>query len=269
MLQPILELFARDPFLGYTLLAALFLGLVSLFTGWFRLDFMALFQTRALLQVTLAVLLATLLTLGQKLLVPSDATLSTAGFSIQVDALQGLSRLPLYLVTLAYGPSIGLVSAGLFAAFASTSGTLGWPEAVLALELVVLGWFAIAPSPRKVRWAGPLNVMLAYGLAWATGGSAYLEYSTQQGMDFMTHLNYHLPLLLGIALSAFCLLFIGPNIYKKAFAGSRIAPKEPPKAARTIVIPISELQQREKLRQRGKLTEINFDPYELRRKRSR
>jgi hypothetical protein len=269
MLQPILELFARDPFLGYTLLAALFLGLVSLGTGWARLDFLALFQTHALWQVTLAVLLATLMTLGQKLLIPSDAALSTAGFSIPLEALQGISRLPLYLVTLAYGPSVGLVSAGLFAAFASTSGTLGWPEAVLALELVVLGWFAIAPSPRKVRWAGPLNVLLAYILAWATGGSAFLQYAIGQGLNFNTHLSYHLPLLLGIAVSALSLLFIGPDLYKKAFKGSRIAPKEVPKAARTIVIPLSDMQQREKLRQRGKLTELNFDPYEFRRQRSK
>jgi hypothetical protein len=270
MLQSIVELFARDPFLGYTLLAALFLGLISLFTGWLKLDFMALLQPRALLHVAVAVLLATLMTLGQRLLIPSDTTLTTAGFSIPVEALQGLSRLPLYLVTLAYGPSIGLVSAGLFAAFASTSGALGWAEAVLALELVVLGWFAIAPSPFKVRWAGPLNVIFAYFLAWATGGSAYLQYATQKGMSLSTHINYHLPILLGIALSAFFLLWIGPKIYRQAFKDSRIAPAPSiTSKPKTIVIPLSDLQQRQKLRQRGKLTELNFDPLEFRNRRSK
>jgi hypothetical protein len=267
MLQPILELFASDPFVGYTLLAALFLGLISLVSGWGKLDFMALFQPRALMHVTVAVLLAALLTLGQRLFVPGDATLTTAGLVIPAEALQGLSRLPLYLVALAYGPSIGLISAGLFAAFATTSGNLGWSEAVLALELVTLGWFAIAPSPFKVRWAGPLNVMLSYFLAWATGGSAFLQYTTQRGMDFSTHLNYHLPILLGVALSALFLLFVGPELYKQAFKDSRIAPAIPKPS--TIVIPLSDLQHRQKLRERGKLTELNFDPLEFRQRRSK
>ena len=267
MLQSVVALFSHDPFLGYTLLAAIFLALISLISGWVKLDFMVLFQPKPMLQVTVAVLLASLITLGQRLFIPSDASLTTAGFSVPMEALQGLSRLPLYLVALAYGPSIGLVSAGLFAAFATTSGTLGWTEAVLALELITLGWFAIAPSPFKMRWAGPLNVVLAYFLAWATGGSAYLQYTTGKGMDFSSHVAYHLPILLGVALSAFFLIFIGPKVYRQAFKDSRIAPAIP--KPKTIVIPLSDLQHRQKLRERGKLTEINFDPLEFRQRRSK
>jgi hypothetical protein len=270
MFQSILELFARDPFLGYTLLAALFLGLTSLLTGWGKLDFLVLLQPKPLLQVTVAVLLASFVTLGQRLFLPSDAALTTAGLSIPIEAANGFVRLPLYLVTLAYGPSIGLVAGVLFAAFAGTTGTLGWAEAVLILELVVLGWFAVAPSPFKVRWAGPLNLVMAYLLAWATGGTAFLQHSTQKGMMFSTHINHHLPALLGLAIAAFCLLFIGPKMYQRAFKDSRIAPASVmnPKP-KTIVIPLNDIQNRAKLRQRSKLTELNFDPMEFRNRRSK
>lgn len=130
----------------------------------------------------------------------------------------------------------------------------------------------MAPSPYKVRWAGPLNVLLAYFLTWATGGSAYLQYFTGHGTELSTHWQYHQPLLLGVSLSAMLLFFIVPKVYQKFFAGSRIAPPALP--VESVALPKSiqlqaELQGRERQRERGKLTEFptNVRNQELKRKR--
>ncbi len=256
------ELFQRDPFFVYTLVAALFLALVSLITGWLRLDFVAVFQPKGLFHIAIAVILAMVLSLLSQTSAPFTANATTGETSLTLSVLRGLSRLPLYVVALAYGPTAGLVVAGLFAAFATTSGTLGWAEAVLALELVVLGWFAIAPSPFKLRWAGPMNVILAYFLTWATGGSAYLQHLTKQAMDFSTHWSYHQTLLLGVVLSLIMLFFLRPQFYRKFFTASRIAPpqellEEAP--VRQTVQLRAEILERQRQRQHGKLTEFPTD----------
>ncbi len=267
-----MEVFQRDPFFVYTLVAAVFLLLVSLITGWLRLDFLVLFQPRVLFHVALAVILAIVLSLLSQILpAPFTANAATDDPSMSLSVLRGLSRLPLYIVALAYGPTAGLLAAGLFAAFATTSGTLSWAEAVLLLELTVLGWFAIAPSPYKFRWAGPLNVLLAYGLTWATGGSAFLQHSTGRAMWLSTHWSYHQSLLLGVALSVVLLLFLGPKRYQTFFAGSRIAPPiiplEPKALPKTIQLQ-AELLERERQRRRVKLTEFPLEiRQELKRKR--
>ncbi len=254
------ELFQRDPFFVYTLLAALFLGIVSLVTGWLRLDFLAVFQPKGLFHIAVAVILAIVLSLlSQTSLAPFTANAATGDSSLTLSVLRGLSRLPLYVIALAYGPTAGLLAAGLFAAFATTSGVLGWAEAVLALELVVLGWFAIAPSPFKLVWAGPMNVILAYFLTWATGGSAFLQHQTGQAMLLNTHWTYHQSLLLGLGLSVLMLFFLRPQVYQRFFAASRIAPPQP-RAPEPVLPPTiqlrTELLGRERQRQRGKLTEF-------------
>ena len=139
--------------------------------------------------------------------------------------LVGLSRFPLYVIALAYGPSAGLLAAGLFAAFATTGLLPGWSEAVLALELVVLGWFALEPSPRRYRWAGPLDAAVAYLLAWATGGSALLQALSGEGMSLGAQLAYHLPGLPGVTLSMALLALVSPALYARFFPTSRIKPK--------------------------------------------
>jgi hypothetical protein len=267
------QVFQQDPFFVYTLIAALFLGVVSLVTGWLRLDFLVLFQGRILVHIALAVILAIAITLiSQPLPAPFTANAEAVETVTSLSLLAGLSRLPLYLIALAYGPTLGLVAAGLVALFAMISGTLGWSEAVLALELTVLGWFAIAPSPYKVRWAGPLNVLLAYCLTWATGGSAYLQHLTKRGTELSTHWQYHQPFLLGVFLSALLLYFVVPTMYQKFFKDSSIAPPVP--KPEPVVLPKSvhlqmELRERERQRERGKLTEFPTDVrnQELKRKR--
>lgn len=211
-----------DPFLSYTLLAALFLAGVSLFSGWRRRDFSVLATPQGLLHVALAVLCAFFLLLLENALGEATGERLLGTVSWQPVSLAGVSRFPLYIVTLAYGPSAGLVAAGLFAAFTATGSLPGWPEAVLALELVVLGWFAIAPSPRTFRWAGPFDAGVAYLLAWATGGSALLQSLSGQGAQWVTHVSYHETFFWGVVISVLSLFLLSPKTYRDLFRGSSI-----------------------------------------------
>lgn len=226
MLEPtaLFDLLSRDPILVYSLLAALFLALVSLSSGLVRLDLLALRRPEVLLHVGLAVALGVGLTVLAR----------PAGEGWPVG---GLGRLPLYVVTLAYGPSVGLLSAALFAAFEAREGVAAWPEAVLGLELLLLGWLAIYPSPRQHRWAGPLDAVLAYGLAWATAGVALLQWRT--GEVLPATLWAEVSTTAGGALAAALLLaLLGPPAYRWLFPHSHIAPEEPPlvEAERTDVV---------------------------------
>lgn len=219
-LQALSGVASRDPFLLYTTLAAALLGLVSLVSGWLRADLLAVLRPRGLLSVVLAVLAAFALLWLSQALVPAGAP----GWL----GARGLSRFPLYVAALAYGPSAGLLSALLFAAFAAQSSLPGLSEAVLALELMVLGWFAISPSPRRHRWAGPLGAALAYLLTWATGGSAMLQYLTGSGTSWATQWSYHQNEALGVLASCLLLFALGPCAYQRLFPGSRIAGAEAP-----------------------------------------
>ncbi|MGL4610133.1 MAG: hypothetical protein ACRCYY_10665 [Trueperaceae bacterium] len=220
MFTAVLETFQYDPFFAYTLSGAVLLAFVSLVTGWLHRDFLAFAHPQVFFHLGLAVLAAMLLNLLSPML--SLPFLAHPAIE-ELNSFQGLSRLPLYIVTLAYGPTAGLITGSLFAGFSGASGMLDWSEAVLTLELCVLGWFALAPSPYKVRWAGPINVLLAYLLSWVTGGAALLQHLTNQGMDFSTHWNYHAPWLLGVGLSALLLFLFGPKMYQHLFTHSSLA----------------------------------------------
>lgn len=209
---------SADPVLFYSLASALLLAVVSLYSGLSRLDFSALANSRTLLRVVSAVALAFVL----RALAESSAA---APGSVAALLLPGLHRLPLYAVALAYGPTAGLLVAVLFAAFASSTLLPGLNEAVLALELVVLGWLAIFPSPRTSRWAGPFDAALAYVLAWGTAGIALLTF---QGV-FVTIgalLAQHADVWPGVALSSVLLALLPPAAYRRAFPGSRIEPRQ-------------------------------------------
>lgn len=257
--QAWLELSNQDPFLFYTSLAAAFLAAVSLLAGWRRGDFIAVLKPQGLLHVSVAVLC------GFALLWLRHALLEAEN---PLPQLESVSRFPLYVVTLAYGPSAGLLSAGLFAAFAASSSLPNWPEAVLALELVVLGWFAIAPSPRESRWAGPLGGALAYVLAWATGGSAMLQYLTGNGTSWATQWSYHQQLLLGVGLSLLALFLLGPGFYRRFFPGSRIAPRPPkPGELRRTEPAAPQAASEPRRRQRQGLTLPALEPFDAKPRR--
>lgn len=235
--QNALSLLLRDPVLGYSLLAAVFLGSVSLLTGAARRDFMALRHPGVLLRLALGVALAVALTafnaqLRAVLQPDSDA----------IWWLDGLQRLPLYALALAYGPSVGLVAALLFAAFEASAALPGFAAAVLALELVVAGWLAIHPSPRRQRLAGPLHVLLAYGLAWGSGGVALLAHRSAE-VTLAGFWAQQTSTLGGVLLTALLALALAPAGYRRWFPHSRIAP-EPDPAAVPIVPPGSEVGAR-------------------------
>lgn len=216
-LAPLARALAQDPVFTYSLLAAALLALVSLATGLLRRDLAVLFRPRLLLRVVIAVLLAFGLWLGGSLLRPA---LPAAPL---LDGISAVARLPLYLVALAYGPGVGLVAGALFAGLQAGGGTAGWNAVMLVLELAVLGWLAIYPSPRSVRWAGPFDAALGYALAWGTGGLALLE--SRHGAVTLAGLwaqQQHL--LLGVGISVALLALVPPRVYRDAFPESRILP---------------------------------------------
>jgi len=221
---------SADPVLFYSLASALLLAVVSLYSGLSRLDFIALVNSRTLLRVVSAVALAFVLR------ALAESSVAPPG-SLAALLLPGLHRLPLYAVALAYGPTAGLVVAILFAAFASTTLLPGLNEAVLALELVVLGWLAIFPSPRTSRWAGPFDGALAYALAWGTAGIALLSF---QGV-FVTVgalLALHADVWPGVALGCVLLVSLPPAVYRRAFPGSRIEPGQQVRSEPALTVPI-------------------------------
>ena len=196
--------------MAYSLLASIILFVVSLFSGLFRFDFVSALGPRGLLSIVFAIFLA----IGLRFL----------GLNVfHSDALaMALVRLPLYLIALAFGPSAGLVAGILFLSLANL---LNFPDLILLIELVVLGWFAISPSPRQFWWAGSLGAIFSYCLTWAAAGSAYLELEFQNGSSLEAHLALHQGSFASLAGIAIALAFITPRIYKRLFPFSNIAPE--------------------------------------------
>lgn len=213
-LEPLRDFFAADPVLAYSLVAALFLLIVSVTAGLARLDLAALANPRAALVCALcvagAVVLRLLLYGGQPSL-GQDAPL-----------LAGIERFPLVLAALAYGPVPGVIVAMLYASFGTQGNVPAAREAVLALELSLVGWLAIYPSPREHRWAGPVNSLLAFGLAWISAGLAFNQW---QGGDITAAnlIEQNAAPWLGVVASAGLLALIGPGAYRGLFPHSRIS----------------------------------------------
>ncbi len=221
LLAPAVEALLADPVVLYSTGAAALLVVVSLGSGLGRRDFLALTRPRTLLRVLGAVTAAFLLRLA-------DALWGASLPEPLASVAPGLHRLPLYLVALAYGPATGAVVGVLFAGFHAGDALPGWPEAVLTLELAVLGWLAIYPSPRDTRLAGPLDALLAYALAWGTAGVALLA-ADHSEVTLELVLADHAAVLPGVVASALLLTLFGPAAYRSAFPGSRIYPPAPPR----------------------------------------
>ena len=279
-LSELLELASTDPLFFYCLVASLFLAAVALVSGWRRGDFLAVIRPKGLILLSLGVFTAFVLLLLSQSLGDALPSHGPAGKLSWHASLGGISRLPLYVLALAYGPSAGLLAAALFAAFAATTPLPSWSEAVLALELVVLGWFAIAPSPRTFRWAGPFGAVLAYLLAWSTGGTALLQHLTGDGANWTTHLLYHQAVLGGVGLSLLALWFVGPDMYASFFSGSRIAPGKRarsgvrtqtnlPHPERELVKPILPALEEGTGRQRAKLEGPQLPPLDKQQRGNR
>jgi hypothetical protein len=235
---------SQDPVLTYSLIAALFLGAVALITGIMQLDFVAVLQPQGLLAVVVSVFAGIVLMVlagGLEYLVAQLPWVWVQDLlqprSPLTNILTSSWRLPLYVVALAYGPSAGLVSAGLFAAFAASTGPPSWLEVIFAFELVVVGWLAIAPSPYKHGWAASFNILLAHLLTTITAGFALLQ--GQYGEITLTGLwELQGEALGGVLLSAFAVSYLGPVVYMRLFATSRIRPKQP---THTVHMPLPPL----------------------------
>jgi hypothetical protein len=225
-LQRLLDAVRHDPVFAYSLLAAGLLALVSLGTAVVRRDVVVLARPRILLRVVGAVVVAFLIAV-----LAGDLT-QAFGASQWTRLASGLERVPLALVTLAYGPGVGIVTAALVVGLQANGWLPGWHQAVFALELAVLGWLAIYPSPRSSRWAGPFDLLLAYALAWGTGGLALLESHTGAVTPAALWAQQR-PALLGLAATAFLLALVPPATYRRAFPHSRIAPPEAPEEPTT------------------------------------
>ncbi len=250
-----MQVIQSNPLLSFCLFAAVLLLLVSLIVGILRRDFKIFFSRIGWTHLALALALATLLLLVRYALLGlpfqsppawfpesvqaffserivallpetpalgATATDSGSGFSLwgHTWPLAGISRLPLYIFALAYGPSAGLVAGILF----SPIHALGMPsymELLLVLELCILGWLAIVPSSYQSRWAGSFNVLLAYALIFFSAGFAYLLW---QGLplNFDSFWRYLHPSLGGVLLSSILLFLFGPKFFKKSFPTSGI-----------------------------------------------
>ena len=255
-LQPLVSLFTENPILGYSLLAALFLALVSVTAGLARLDLAALGNPRPALMCALCVAAAVLL----RLLIYGD--LQEAPMQ-GAPLLAGLEHLPLLLAALAYGPTPGLVVAALYANFGAQGELPLARQGVLALELALVGWLAIYPSPREHRWAGPLNAILGYTLAWATAGLALAQWQFG-GMGLEALLQQHTGTWPGVLAAAFLLLLIQPRAYGWLFPQSRIylTPEEAP----VVIEPITD-DRGERIR--TDLTQFDLPPARSVRRRRR
>lgn len=227
--------------------AAVLLLLVSLGIGLLRRDFRGFFSRTGLIHLGLALGIATLL-LGCRFLLlglpyqeppswfpdslqtffsermlalfPETFALADSNQVTRTWPLAGISRLPLYIFALAYGPSAGLIAGLLFAPIAFL-GLPAYPELLLALELCILGWLAIVPSSFQHRWAGSFNAILAYALTFFSAGFAYLLWrGLSLDLDHFWRLLH--PSFGGVLLSSLLLLFFGPKFFQKSFKDSKI-----------------------------------------------
>ncbi|HEX7004775.1 MAG TPA: hypothetical protein VF168_11385 [Trueperaceae bacterium] len=255
-LQPLVSLFVGDPILGYSLLAALFLALVSVTAGLARLDLAALGNPRPALVCALCVAASVLL----RLLIYGDLQEAPAG---ETPLMAGLEHFPLVLAALAYGPTPGLVVAALYANFGAQGELPLARQGVLALELALVGWLAIYPSPREHRWAGPVDAILGYTLAWATAGLALAQWQ-YGGLGIEALLAQHTGTWPGVLASAFLLLLIRPGVYRWLFPQSRIY--ETAEEAPVVIEPISDDRGE---RSRTDLTQFDLPPADRGRRRRR
>jgi hypothetical protein len=165
----LLDALLADPLALYPALAALLLAAVGIASGLLRGDVLALARPAPVAWVLFSVVVSFAV---QRL---ADAP-SLAGSGGLAPALATLAFAPLVLVALAYGPTPALVGLALTAAWVglpapagAIPGAHGW---LAALQLVVIGWLAIAPSPRSWRFVGGAYLLFAHALTWATAGLA-------------------------------------------------------------------------------------------------
>jgi hypothetical protein len=203
-----------DPLALYPAMAALLLASVALASGLMRGDAAALARPIPVAWL-LAILAATAVA----------AATGAASDGVTAELLIGLGRLPLYLFALAYGPVPAMVAAALAGAYLPRLVAVPWEPYHLGLELVVIGWLAVWPSPRRTRWVGGLYCVSGYVLAAATVGITTIAL-TGVHVDLSLLLAHHGLVPLGVLVAALVLASCGPRTFDTLFPGAGIAPRD-------------------------------------------
>lgn len=229
---------ASDPLVRYALLAAAILLVASLASGWARGGPRALLRPGPWAALALAVLAATALAAaGDRIAAAIPAGVDGARW------LDGMRRWPLWLLALGYGPSVGVLAGLAFTAVEASQSGLPAGEAVLVLELAAIGWIAIAPSPRRTRWAAPLAVLLGWALAHASLGLALRAADGAAASPAVLLLPDGLPP--AVVLGVLALGLPGPRWWSRAAPGAAAGVTGvPPEVDRRLPAPLRRRRRR-------------------------
>lgn len=223
--QGLLTALTADPLAGYPALAALLLASVAIASGLMRGDVLALARPAPVAWSIGALAAAWLL-----------QRVSTAAPERWAETLAAAALAPIAIVAVAYGPTPALVTLALVYAWIGAppypSAAVG-PVGVLlvGLELALLGWLAIAPSPRRVPLLAGLYLLLAHAFAWSTAGLAWLVL-THGDLSTAAALDTHGLRFGAVAATAVLLALVPPSWWRRAFPGSALALEPPGRAQR-------------------------------------
>lgn len=199
-----------DPLVRSALLATVVLGLAAVAGGLARRDLVAFRRPATWLAIATSLLAAlALAAAGDRL----------ASALPELSFLQGWERVPLYLLALGYGPSIGIV-AGLAMSIAGWGAWVVGPnELMLVLELAAVGWLGLGPTPRRARWAGPFAIVLGWSLATATVGLAAWA-ADGRPIATVPFLVAHSSALAAVASAALLAAAIPPRVWRRNVPGA-------------------------------------------------
>lgn len=148
--------------------------------------------------------------------------LQEAGVAYPRTLLLALEHFLLLAVTLAYGPFIGLLAGLAYLLLSGQPFFVADRQAQLVLQgvflfqLLLTGWLAIYPSPRRSRWAGVFSVVAGYLLATATLAllPVYLGTGKLTFLDLIRSVRSRFPELLIWVLLA---LLLSPAAYGRLY----------------------------------------------------
>lgn len=216
--QQFLAALAADPLAAYPALAALLLASVAIASGLMRGDVLALARPVPAAWVAASIALVWgMASVAQTLPAPWSEPLAAAAVA------------PLALVAVAYGPTPALVALALVFAW---TGAPPYPSAnvgaagpvLLSLELALLGWLAIAPSPRRHRIVAGVYLLVAHALTWSTAGLAWIV-ASHGDLTFAAVGDVHGLRFGAMAGVALLLALLPPALWRGAFPASALAPR--------------------------------------------
>lgn len=210
----LLEALATDPLVLYPALAACLLAAVGLASGLLRGDVVALSRPLPVAWV-----------LGAVAAVWALQRATTGLDGVWAAPAAALAAAPLALIAIGYGPTPAVIALALTHAWvgvpSATAGLAPGADAWLsALQLVVLGWLSMGPSPRRWWGVAGAHLALAHALTWATGGLALIG-ALHGGVSLATLAATHGLRLEGTALLVIALALVPPRAWRALFPGGR------------------------------------------------